>query len=92
MIIREFKEANRTLSPPRGMDNCEPLPIFTDGKICVSCWLPTAEELEAIMNGGPVYLLIWSGQTQPPACVTAMSPFVAVAEIGEMPGADVRLE
>lgn len=76
MIIQDFKEKNFTFTAPPDMPDCQPLPVFTDGSVSVSCWLPTAEELEAIMAGGPVWLLVYGlGGGHPPVSVTAIRPF-----------------
>lgn len=51
-------------------EGCKPLPITKlDGKL-ISLWLPSPEEREAIANGGPVFLIIYS-ETHPPVVLTA---------------------
>lgn len=65
----KFKGHNRVLSPPPGSENVLPLPIFRNGKCCVSCWELTQEELAEINRTGRVYVSIFSGKTQPPVFV-----------------------
>lgn len=58
-----FNGANATLGAPSGNEhNVEPLHVFRNGRVCVSCWKLTPEEIEAEM----VFLSVYSGQTQPP--------------------------
>ncbi len=74
-----FPQSNRALTAPGGMseEECGTLQVWTDGDRCISRWEPTAEDLERLMNGGPVWLHIISGGTQPPVALTTESPFVA---------------
>lgn len=73
-----FPEANRVYQKPQGWtdEECQPLPVFTDGKQCVSLWEPTPEERHAIATGAPVYLLVVLGDIQPPVLLTTDSPFI----------------
>lgn len=78
-----FPQVNVTLSRPADMtpEECDSLPIFTDGKVCISRWEPTVDDLERLVRGAPVWLWVWSGATQPAVCVSTESPFVeAVTE------------
>lgn len=42
------------------------LPIFTDGKVCVSCWKMSWKERLRALFGGKAWLLVMSGEAQPP--------------------------
>ena len=63
-----FKEATKVLRKPANMtdEECGPLPIYTDGINCVSCWKMSFKERLAALLFGKVWLIIISGQTQPP--------------------------
>ena len=63
-----FPEVNRILGKPETMtdDECQSLPVHTDGKICVSCWELTDEELADLVKTRRLWLLVYSGHTQPP--------------------------
>ena len=69
-----FKYSNRTLQPSNAQysDNVagvDPLPVWTDGEQCVSCWkMSFVERLSALLFGR-VWLALLSGQTQPPALI-----------------------
>jgi hypothetical protein len=69
----KFKEQNQQLGPPPGMseDECSPLPVFTDGKQCISCWELSPEEIEKVKRTGRIWLSVVSGQTQPPVWMSA---------------------
>lgn len=71
----DFAESNRTLVAP-GIENCEPLRVFTDGVECVSKWKPTFKERIAILFGAPVWMGMQSGETQPPVFLNVEYPFV----------------
>ncbi len=66
-----FREANAILGPPVGeQESVTPLPILRrDGRL-VSCWRPSAAELEEIVRTGRIWLSIWGERTQPPVYVT----------------------
>ena len=63
-----FKEATKILRKPENMtdEECGPLPIYTDGINCVSCWKMSFTERLVALLFGKVWLIIISGQTQPP--------------------------
>ena len=73
----EFKYANWRLDPPAGKEYSEnvtgidPLPVWTDGEQCVSCWQMTWRERLAALLFGRVWLAVLSGSTQPPVCIEA---------------------
>jgi len=73
-----FKRANKSLGRPKGMtkDQCKVLPVWTDGKLCVSCWKLTDEEREKVLETGTVFIGVLTGtSTQPPIKVWGIDPF-----------------
>lgn len=67
-----FPQANVVATPPSGMDETQvhTIPMFRgeydggnlDGAaICISAWLPTAEEINQINQGEPIFLLFVGG-------------------------------
>jgi len=73
MEPRAFEQANKNLLKPEGMtdEECGSLPVFTDGKQCVSLWQMTWRERLSTLFFGRVWLIVWSGQTQPPVSLMA---------------------
>ena len=64
-----FKFQNKTLLKPPGMEACGSLPVFTDGKRCVSCWrLGFRERIKALFFGR-VWLTVYGGVTQVPVAM-----------------------
>ena len=64
----EFKEQNKILTKPSNMtdDECQSMPVFTDGANCISCWkMGFKDKLKAIIFG-KLWIYVWSGKTQPP--------------------------
>lgn len=57
---------------------CQSLPVWSDGKQCVSCWKPTFKERLNILFTGKVWLGVLSGKTQPPVFVAGESVFAKV--------------
>lgn len=76
MIPSGFPGANRLLVAGEGTEDALELPMFTDGVLCVSCWIPTAEELAELVAGKPLYLYVNSGTTQPPVLLTTDPPIL----------------
>ena len=72
MTPTNHKFANRTLGAPRGQEGeVLPLPVYTDGQQCISCWrLSWRERLSALVFGR-VWLSVMSGVTQPPVWLSA---------------------
>jgi len=64
----EFEQQSIILTKPNNMtdEECGPLPIYSDGRICVSLWQMSWRERVSSLFFGRVWLLIYSGQTQPP--------------------------
>ena len=71
-----FPESNKHLLKPKGWtdDECDSLPVLTNGKICVSCWELSEEEKKQLLETGKIWLMVWSGHTQPPVCLTTIKP------------------
>jgi hypothetical protein len=77
MQFVEFPQVNKRLGPPKGMSaaQCGTLPVYADGRSCISCWVLSPEEIEhLVLNGGRIWLGIMSGETQPPVFVSATEP------------------
>lgn len=76
MYFTDFPESNRALGKPANMSDaeCGTLPVYTDGRMCVSCWQPSQAEREAIAAGLPVWLGVHSGYSQPPVFVSTLKP------------------
>jgi hypothetical protein len=68
-----FPQANRNLGRPPNMteEECESLPVLTDGKVCVSLWKPTLKERLSILFFGRIWLFVFSGGSQPPVAIEA---------------------
>ena len=63
----KFKESNRELQAPKGLEEeVNPLPVWADGIQCVSCWRPTWRERLSILLFGRVWLNVMAGASQPP--------------------------
>jgi hypothetical protein len=64
----KFEQVNRILNKPADMtdEECQPLPVYTDGRDCLSCWKLTFWERVSCLIHGRVWLCILSGETQPP--------------------------
>lgn len=63
---------NKTLTTPKGeeKDRIADMPVFNNGRVSVSCWQLTREEMiEVINNNGRVYLAVMFGPSQPPVFV-----------------------
>ncbi len=74
----DFPQSTKVLQKPGTMPDtdCKPLPIWSDGKECVSCWRPTLKERVRILVSGKVWLSVVSGRTQPPVYLTGEHFFV----------------
>lgn len=69
----KFPQANKDLLKPEGWtdDQCGTLPVFTDGKECISLWKMTWRERFSALFFGKVWLFVHSGETQPPVGLMA---------------------
>ncbi len=67
-----FVGVNRVLNAPAELtvEECGSLPVYSDGKVCVSCWELSDHEVETLIKTRRVYVLIMSGHTQPPMIVS----------------------
>ena len=74
----DFKLANRKLYAPsvEGCNSRIPLPVWTNGVQCVSCWKCSFLDRLKILFTGHVWASIMSGSTQPPMWIAADYPFV----------------
>lgn len=73
----EFEHQTQILQKPQSMTDaeCGPLPIFNDGKHCISCWRLSLWEQIKLIWTGEIWLSIHSGNTQPPVLLTVDEPF-----------------
>lgn len=71
----KFKEATTELQAPKGMDNCGPLWVASDGVYCISKWGLTWKERLKLLFQGHVWLWVVSGKTQPPVSIDLGFPF-----------------
>ncbi len=73
-----FPQSTKVLQRPSTMaeSECQSLPVWNDGKQCVSCWKATFKERLNILFTGKVWLGVLSGKTQPPVFVAGESVFV----------------
>lgn len=83
-----FPEANRVLTAPDGMENCDPLQVHVTDDFVVSAWDLEPGELEELRrNGGRVYLYVWTqAGTQPPVALHAASPFASSQAVARAVG------
>ena len=77
----DFKQSTKVLQRPSTMaeSECQSLPVWNDGKQCVSCWKPTIRERFMIALGGKVWLGVMSGKTQPPVFVSGEKVFATAS-------------
>lgn len=81
----EFKHANRVLLPPSkeysgNVTDVDPLPVWTDDEQCVSCWRMSFRERLSALVFGRVWLALLSGETQPPANISATREYLEEQE------------
>lgn len=95
MIPVKFKQANKTFGPPVGFEESQvmPIPVYVGtiergaiegAPVLVTAWLPSPAELQALINGRPIYIS-FMGATLPPhfptvRFVDAISPGVNLRE------------
>ena len=72
-----FPQSTKVLQRPSTMaeSECQSLPVWNDGKQCVSCWKPTFKERLNILFSGKVWLGVLSGKSQPPVFVSGECVF-----------------
>lgn len=68
-----FKYANKDLAKPSSMTDgeCGSLPVYTDGKQCISLWRMSWGERFSALFFGRVWVAVFSGETQPPIYLVA---------------------
>ena len=73
----DFKQSTKVLQRPSTMaeSECQSLPVWCDGKQCVSAWKPSLRERLNILFGGKVWLGVLSGNTQPPVFISGEKVF-----------------
>lgn len=73
-----FPQQTIELQPPAGMTEaeCGTLAVHQTGVQCISRWVPSWRDRLRIALGGPIWLWVWSGRTQPPVALDTESPFV----------------
>jgi hypothetical protein len=87
-----FPEFNRSLGKPKDWDptahgDCDVLPVWTDGAVCISCWRLTPDELMEILQTGRIWIRVYSFRdTQPALMVHTENPFVTAPEEPEASG------
>jgi len=80
----EFEYANRLLDPSGHMysenvTEIVPLPVWTDGEQCVSCWKMSLTDRLSALLFGRVWLAVLSGETQPPVSIQASRNYLKEA-------------
>lgn len=61
-----FPESNKLLKAPPQMENCIDMPVWTDGRMCVSRWRLGFLERVQVLIWGRIWVYVFSGATQPP--------------------------
>jgi len=70
-----FPEANVSLNPPPGMENCTTLDIHrTKDGIMISKWRLTTDEIQRIQETGHIWLFVF-GKGHPPVAMLTQDPF-----------------
>lgn len=94
MIPTRFPQQTVELQPPAGMTEaeCGVLAVHRTGVHCISRWAPTWRERLALIFGAPVWLWVWSGNTQPPVALTTESPFVERVSWVDEPGTGAQIK
>ena len=64
-------------------EECGPLPVCTDGDVCISCWQMSWRERLAALLCGRIWLWVYTGGTQPPVALLAARDI-----FGEKPAED----
>ena len=70
----EFPEQTHVLAKPDNMTDkeCGALPVYCDGKVCISKWELDAEDIKHVLKHGFVWLRVLSGNSQPPVIIEAI--------------------
>lgn len=75
MEPKNFKESTSVLTAPGSMPDCGDLPVYKDGKQCVSCWHASLKERITILFTGCAWMGV-RGVAQPPVWLSGRCPFV----------------
>lgn len=80
----DFYGSNKALQPSgkvysENVTGVAPLPVWSDGEQCVSCWRMSFRERLSALIFGRVWLSVLSGHTQPPACVRSVRDYFTAA-------------
>jgi hypothetical protein len=69
----KFPQAEVSLRRPSTMTDaeCAPLPVFRDGRTCLSCWKMSWRERFSALFFGRAWLWVHFGDTQPPVSILA---------------------
>lgn len=69
----KFPEQNCDLGRPTNMtkEECGSLPVYRDGKQCISKWELNEEDKKHILEKGYIWLHVFGGHTQPPVWIDA---------------------
>jgi len=82
-----FSYQNRVLQPSgkkysNNVTGVDPLPVWTDGEQCVSCWQMSWRERISALLFGRVWLALLSGKTQPPAWLGVQRTYLKETDHG----------
>ena len=77
----QFEYSNKVLQPGRrkysaNVTGVDPLPVWTDGEQCISCWQMSLRERLSALLFGRVWLALLSGSTQHPAYIQASRDYL----------------
>lgn len=74
----DFPQSTKVLQRPSTMTEkeCQSLPVWNDGKQCVSCWKLSFKECMKVLFHGKVWLGVLSGKSQPPVFLSGESVFM----------------
>lgn len=69
----EFEQQTAILAKPNNLtdEECGPLAIYSDGKLCISLWRMSWRERLSSLFFGRAWLWVYSGQSQPPVFLLA---------------------
>lgn len=66
----DWPGSNTSLGAPPGQEgHVQPLQVFRNGAVCVSCWELSDQELAEVNRTRRLYLSVFMGNTQPPVFV-----------------------
>lgn len=76
-----FRHFNKLLQPSKAkysenITGVDPLPIWTNGEQCISCWRMSFRERLSALLFGHIWLAVLSGETQPPVCMQAARDYL----------------